>query len=285
MKRTQIDFCRECFKKIGLPNINKITNAKQLLSVQKLQLPVGRSHCKSCGGVFCSDCVAQHVTLEGKSLDRCCKGCLRGETPGDKIRSDVEHRLQNVDVRQSRRVTSRNVGLSYAPLEETTVTKRPKKGYFEFINKTSSFISVKLICGVDGTDLATYWEIPRPSYRAMPANGVVRGEFDYTTPLIEVIVLTGNSHGPVDGEPIVYDTTSGTAVSACAKVAHFKRFTAYRILSTDKNVVLKFKTTEMGYKLEPRRGTGLFSSRKDNALRTNVDSSQLILLSSSATMV
>ena len=230
--------------------------------------------------------MAQHVTLEGKSLDRCCKGCLRGETPSDKIRSDVEHRLQNVDVRQSRRVTSRNVGLSYVSLEEaTTKTKRPKKGYFEFINKTSSFVSIKLICGVDGTDLATYWEIPRPSYRAIPTDGVVQGEFDYTTPLIEVIVLTGNSYGPVDGESIIYDTSSGSVVSECAKVANFKRFTAYRILSTDKNVVLKFKTTEVGYKLEPRRGSGLFSSRKDNALRTNVDSTQLILLSSSATMV
>jgi len=161
----------------------------------------------------------------------------------------------------------------------------PKKGYFEFINKTSSFIAVKLICGVDGTDLATYWEIPRPSYRAVPAKEAVHGEFDYTAPLIEVVVLTGNSYGPVDGESVVYDSSSGSVVSACAKVTHFKRFTAYRILSTDRNVVLKFKTTELGYKLEPRRGSGLFSSRKDNALRTNVDSSQLILLSSSATMV
>jgi Zn finger protein HypA/HybF involved in hydrogenase expression len=244
---------------------------------------VRRHHCRNCGGIYCDECTLTGVEVGGTKVDRGCKGCVRGETPGENVRIAIEKGLSIFDTRANRKVTAHHIPLTYgSPFEEgsassspRTVSPRkdgsspprselsskfsvtsqdaPNSGYFEFANKMGLFCCVKVVCGGDGGDVSTLWEVSRPSYTAVPPNAVINGRFDPELPFFDLIVLMGNPFTP-EGEA-VYDTTeSAGKISKCAAVANFRRYMIFRVECTGKNAMLKYKGESL---LEPRLGNSV----------------------------
>lgn len=197
-------------------------------------------------------------------MDRCCKGCTRGETPGENVRIAIEKSLSLFDTRANRKVTITNVALSHgspyeglasSPKKDGSSAKleAPTSGYFELANKLNLFCCVKVFYGGEGSDVASLWEIPRPSFTAVPPNGLVSGNFDASQPFIEIVLLLSNPHAPEPGE-VVYDTQVLKKVSKCAQVENFRRYMVFRVESSGHNVLLKFKGDTL---LEPRLGNSV----------------------------
>lgn len=236
-----------------------------------------RHHCRLCGGIFCDTCSLTNIAVNGETFDRVCNGCLKGETPGDNVRGLVEKRLKNVTIPAEHRILSAPITLSYGSqfdLDSKKATKAttvaPSSGYFEFINKTSLVVCLKLVIGTSGNDLDTLWEIPRPSYVAVPPNVIVNCNFPPKIPFFELYILLSNPNpfvaedgssgkGPSESVSVVYDTTtslpsSPIKVSPCASVSLFRQYTAFRIRCKDSNVMLKYKLDGV---LEPRAGNSI----------------------------
>lgn len=227
-----------------------------------------RHHCRNCGGLFCESCTEKSVTLDEEVLDRCCLGCRRNETPGDNIRCAVEKLFLETDALEAestRKVTSQNLKLTYGSLFDKlkgsvsekgkAETPPPTAGYFEIINKTTSICCIKIVSGLNGTDLDTTWELARPSYYPLPPNEILHTKFDPTIPFIEIYFLLSNMNQiPTDIDALVYDTKSRENLSDCASVKAFRRFSAFRIFSKDHNVLLKYKGD---FLLEPRVGNSI----------------------------
>lgn len=263
------NFCNEFFLWELDKEVSDCRDCRKPFSVA-----IRRHHCRNCGGIFCDGCSVVGVELGGVKMDRCCKGCVRGETPGENVRGAIEKSLSLFDTRGNRKVTSATVPLIYgSPFDVTPTSPRsptsprkespaengveaPTAGYFEFANKLGVFCCVKLITGGDSSDVASLWEIPRPSYTAVPPNGLVSGRFDPSLPFIELVILIGNPHSPeVDAANVVYDTAQSPGkASKCAAVANFRRYMIFRIDSAGKNVLLKFKGETL---LEPRLGNSV----------------------------
>eukprot|EP00598_Pedospumella_elongata_P001530 CAMPEP_0184979828 /NCGR_PEP_ID=MMETSP1098-20130426/9940_1 /TAXON_ID=89044 /ORGANISM="Spumella elongata, Strain CCAP 955/1" /LENGTH=319 /DNA_ID=CAMNT_0027503161 /DNA_START=63 /DNA_END=1022 /DNA_ORIENTATION=+ len=223
-----------------------------------------RHHCRNCGGIYCDECSLSNAEIRGVKVDRGCKGCIRGETPGDNVRIAVEKSLSLFDTRGNRKVTCANVALvAGSPFEAAPGSPKkddsapkleaPTSGYFELANKLNLFCCVKVFYGGDGSDVSTLWEIARPSYTAIPPNGLVSGRFDASQPFIEIVLLLGNPHPTESGE-IVHDTQVLKKVSKCAAVENFRRYMVFRVESAGHNVLLKFKGDTL---LEPRLGTSV----------------------------
>lgn len=248
---------------------------------------IRRHHCRNCGGIFCDECTLTGVEIEGTKVDRGCKGCVRGEAPGENVRIAVEKSLSIFDTRGNRKVTAYHIPLSYgSPYEEGSAASSPRtasprkeassprsdsrpdslrsvgtplgpeaptSGYFEFANKMGLFCCVKVVCGGDGGDVSTLWEVARPSFTAVPPNGLVHGQFDPELPFFDLIILMGNPFTP-DGD-VVYDTAqSAGKISKCAQVANFRRYMVFRVECTGKNAMLKYKGESL---LEPRLGNSV----------------------------
>lgn len=277
------NFCNEFF----LWELDKEVNVCRDCS-RPFSVAIRRHHCRHCGGIFCDGCSVVNVELGGVKMDRCCKSCVRGETPGDNVRGAIEKSLSIFDTRGNRKVSAANIPLMYgSPFENTPSSPRkeaasprkesssprsaeassprtdtvsgkggeaPSAGYFEFANKLGVFCCVKLFSGGDSSDVASLWEIPRPSYIAVPPNGLVSGRFDSSQPFIELVILMGNPNPPEAGE-VVYDTSQNPGkASKCAAVANFRRYMIFRIDSAGRNVLLKFKGDTL---LEPRLGNSV----------------------------
>jgi len=197
--------------------------------------------------------------------------------PGDNVRLFIEHSLSDVELRGNRKVSSVNISLHHGNLYstkndsvESPAKAAPTKGYFEFMNKLGIFCCIKVVCGSDGSEVATSWEVPRPSYTAVPPNSIVYGQFDPGAAFLDVIILTNNPHSsPEEAQSGTcgYDTRRATKISTCAAVANFRSFLVFRVLSLDHNVLLKYKGEGL---LEPRLGSsiarvGIFGKLKDIA--------------------
>lgn len=235
-KKDNSDCCREC------GNAFNISSAP-VKALVKLE----RHHCRSCGGVFCDKCTQYELQLPG-SLDtvRCCPGCWRGEIPGVPLKEKIS---QILEIRGEQKgsplkpscALALERGAKYDNIPPTDV---PLSGYLEFINKSqdgginSSVCCVKVMYG--GGD--TKFEVPRPSYFAVPPGEVVHCSFPPSTPSLEIIVLFGNSS---PGMAHVFDTrakdVSVDKISNSAKVSLFKYAAAYRVNCKGKNVLLKYK--------------------------------------------
>lgn len=230
-----------------------------------------RHHCRNCGGIFCDECTVTGAEIAGAKVDRGCKGCIRGETPGENVRVAIEKSLSIFDTRGNRKVTAYHMPLAYgSPYEENSTPSSPRSpgsgkssaslpaeaptsGYFEFANKMGIFCCVKVVCGGDGEDVSTLWEVARPSYTAVPPNGFVNGRFDPALPFFDLIILTGNPFTPE--HDTLYDTTQHAGrISKCAMVTNFRQYMVFRIECTGKNVMVKYKGEGM---VEPRLGTSV----------------------------
>lgn len=235
-------------------------------------------------------------------MDRVCKGCIRHEVPGDNVRIAIEKSLALFDTRGNRKVSAANVALTYGSLcdapsgpskgDSSPKPDAPTSGYFELANKLNLYCCVKVFYGADGSDVASLWEIPRPSFLPVPPNGIVSGRFDASQPFIEIVLLVGNPNPPESGE-IVHETTQSTKkISKSAAVENFRRYMIFRVESAGHNVMLKFKGDTL---LEPRLGNsvgrvGIFGKlgmkgedTKDVInFETNVPSSSIRLFCASA---
>lgn len=253
-------------------DLNNCRGCQQPFSMSKR-----RHHCRLCGGIFCDTCSLTNISVNGETFDRVCNGCLKGETPGDNVRGLIEKKLKNVTIPSEHRILSAPVALHYGSQFELDSKKAtahgpaPTSGYFEFINKTNFVVCLKMVIGTSGNELDTLWEIPRPSYIAVPPNVIVNCNFPPKIPFFELYVLLSNpnSYGPEEetgkGAPssesisIVYDTSTSLPsnpikVSPCAAVKLFRSYTAYRIRCKDSNVMLKYKLDGV---LEPRAGNSI----------------------------
>lgn len=239
-----------------------------------------RHHCRLCGGIFCEPCTATNVRIGEEEHERVCAGCLKGEVPGYRIRNVVETKIKTLQKPPPDYIfTLRTVPLSIGSAFErspsspakagaasssgpSTPTSRsarsaPSRGYFELVNKTSSFCCVKVMVGGQEIDYDTVWEIPRASYIPVPPLEIVSCEFgDAET--MELFVLFGNLNPiPDDTRLVNYQTGSMRKISPCAAVENFGNAAVYRITCTGCNVFLKFK------------GDGVIETRAGNSLERN----------------
>lgn len=254
-----------------------------------------RHHCRLCGGLYCEACTTSNFTFQGVTHDRACCGCVRKETPGARIRSSVESRVSSGLTSIAERNFSLNLlQLEYgSPFEPGSSASKadaipPKEGYFELINKSSTFCAVKLMKGGTKNEFESSWEIARPSYTALPPNELLQVRFasesNDTQPL-ELFVLYANSNIiPGDVSSVTFDTKNNSDISPCASIENFWQYVVYRIDAASKNVLLKFKGEGV---VEIRLGSsiernGIFgkltgSSTKDSSLdfSTNIPASAM----------
>ena len=130
----------------------------------------------------------------------------------------------------------------------------PLAGYFELCNKSSEMIAVKLL--VRGGN--SVFEIPRPSYQAVPPGGIVSAEFSEAQEQMELMVLFANPNAI--SSSMVFDTRakgftgadiSVDRISPCAQVGKFAECRMWKINARASNALLKCKT---GGFVECRRG-------------------------------
>lgn len=257
-----------------------------------------RHHCRMCGGIFCEPCTATNVRIGDEDYDRACAGCLKGEVPGNRIRGVVETKMKTFQkISPDYIFTLRSIPLeigsafqrtptspvrsgSSSPTPSTPTAKparsAPSRGYFEFVNKTSSFCAVKVMIGGQESDFDTTWEIPRASYVPVPPLEIVSGDFgDADT--MELFILFANLNPiPEDTRLVSYQTGSMRKVSPCAAVENFHNAAVYRITCSGCNVLLKFKGDGMveiraGNSLERNGLTALIFGKKSGGNESHLD--------------
>jgi hypothetical protein len=115
----------------------------------------------------------------------------------------------------------------------------PTSGYFEFMNKSTEFVCVKVL--LPGGNRK--FEVPRPSYFAVPPNHSVCADYEPSTDGLELAILYKNPH-PLDSR-LIYETRAPGAtmerISACARVDNFQCVAYYTMNSERKNTLLKYK--------------------------------------------
>lgn len=219
-----------------------------------------RHHCRLCGGLFCESCAPSNVTIGSETHDRVCNGCYRKEVPGSKVRSDVENRLTTLKPESAdAHVDLMQIPLVYGSEYEPSGSTSPRRGailpaptsnYFELINKSSTFCAVKLMILPEKDYLCDYsiwWEVPRPSYIAVPPNELIHADISMVALASErfavyLYVLYGNPNIiPGDVTTIAYNTRAPIKVAACAAVENFWETAVYRISCKGRNVLLKLK--------------------------------------------
>lgn len=224
-----------------------------------------RHHCRHCGGLFCESCMLSNVVVKGDNVDRICKSCWQNESPGSRIRESVESKLISASAKLNDKVfTLDGIKLSYGSpyepqqSEKPTSTVAPQSGYFEFINKSSTFCAVKIMIRGKADDFDSFWEVARPAYLAIPPNQLVHGHFG-NAPDFELFILYDNPNIIGDLANICYRTDNGfhNDVAACAAIENFWRYAIYRIECSEKNVLLKFK------------GDGIIETRKGSSMERN----------------
>lgn len=264
-----------------------------------------RHHCRLCGGIFCESCTATNVRVGDEEHERVCAGCLKGEVPGGRIRGAVESKISAYVKPPAEYVfTLRGLPLEYGSFFEKTNSvvrggsnsptpkspssgrsvTAPTSGYFEILNKTSSFCGLKVMVGGQRMDYDTMWEIPRASYTALPPLEILSGDFG-DAEYLEVFVIYGNPNPvPEDTRGLNFQTGSMKKVAPCAAIENFAVAAVYRIECAGHNVFLKFKGDGV---IEPRAGTSfernglsglLFGAKKEEGkldFETNVAPSSI----------
>ena len=130
-------------------------------------------HCKCCEGIYCSSCILDKATVFDKVVSKACRGCFRGETPGDEIRTTVEQALTDnqTELQMPAKTIEVQRGGKYGENGEMLSPNEPRpppQGYFEIINKTDGVCCLKLLEG--GGDPRA--ETVRPSYIAGISNSL-----------------------------------------------------------------------------------------------------------------
>lgn len=85
----------------------------------------------------------------------------------------------------------------------------PPSGYFEFHNKSSEIVCVKVLCAGNNAR----FEIPRPSYFAVPPDDTVYCHFNPESEWLGILLLTDNPNEIDTSRAITYDTKVGFIVS------------------------------------------------------------------------
>lgn len=132
----------------------------------------------------------------------------------------------------------------------------PICGYFEFTNKSSQVCCIKLL--VRGGN--TLFEVPRPSYWAIPPHETVNATFEGSQQQLELLVLFNNPVSP-EGS-MVFDTRargwggapSPDKISPCAQVGKFLSYKMFKLNCENANCLLKYKGNGV---VETRRGDGV----------------------------
>jgi hypothetical protein len=142
----------------------------------------------------------------------------------------------------------------------TTAHKPGCMGYIEILNKSDEFFCVKVLR--KGGDQK--FEVPRPSYIAVPPNLSVHGLFnkeedeDVEENNLEIIILCNNPNPTGKNiNSLKYDTFlygDKSKISPCAKVEFFEKVIYYKINSQNSNVLLKYKKDGC---LETRNGNSM----------------------------
>lgn len=249
-----------------------------------------RHHCRLCGGLFCDPCTVSNLVIDGETYDRICFGCQRGESPGPKIRTQAESHLSQMSAPSipfTMIPTVLEYGSTFEPNSLSKPNKpAPTKGYFEFINKATSFCCVKVLVqeSLSLCEYDTWWEVPRPSYISVPPNELIHVLLPPGTPCIELYILHGNPNViPGDGTGIHYDTRKPIKPSPCATVTNFWEISVYSIKCLEKNILLKYKgegivETRIGSSMERKGVLSRFTGKIDESelnFSTNISPSAL----------
>jgi len=132
----------------------------------------------------------------------------------------------------------------------------PIRGYWEFTNKSSECVCVKLL--VKGGN--PVFEVPRPTYVAVPPSQTVSCTYETSQEQLELLVLHDNPN-PVSAS-MVFDTRDRAwtghsmpdRISPSAAVRNFGSFRVYKLNCKEANALLKYKGRGL---VECRRGDGV----------------------------
>ena len=213
-------------------------------------------HDRGCGGIYCEQCCSRAVIINGENHPAC-GGCSRGETPGEAIKilllslfvetttpvpQAIVFRIQDGAEFGSESVSGKSSGTAVSGTP-------PVNGYFEFANKTESFVCIKLLTGGNYLN-----EMSRPSYVACGPGHVVSSHFDPNVASTMLMILIDNPNGmPSDGRVVAHSNGAYKA-SPCAAVENFRQILIFSISSQGRNALLKLKT---GNVLELRKGSSM----------------------------
>ncbi len=154
-------------------------------------------------------------------------------------------------------------------------------GYFEIFNKSREIFALKVL---RNDECNSKFEIPRPSFLAIPPNEAVYGFFDPEKDRLAIVVLFKNPNKIPSDKAVVYDTrapgTNPSRISGCARIDQMEQVQVYMADSVGKNVLLKYKGSGI---VQVREGTsadrvgffGYLQGRRFNEgmldFQTNID--------------
>eukprot|EP01036_Dinobryon_divergens_P027662 gene27661-36473_t len=260
-------------------------------------LLISKHHCRSCAGVFCDDCcpltnvegiskfystlIPNYEDSPGLTSIRICDACSRGECPGMPIKEEIRARLEAMTSKDDSIATIKNfvskvtlggltdgadrfsteLKIAYGSCygEDGKPTKAinrplPVSGYFEIHNKSNQVFCIKVL--MQGVDVK--FEIPRPSYKAVPPKESAYAFFYPDRGNIEILILHGNPNPIEEHQAISYNTAApgmrADRISKCAKVGLFSKISYYSCSSAGKNVLLKYRGDGA---VQPRTGNSI----------------------------
>lgn len=128
-------------------------------------------------------------------------------------------------------------------------------GYFEIFNKSSEIVALKVL---KRNNCDPRFEVPRPSYVAVPPNEAVYSFFDPERDILEILVLYKNINSVPSDSAVLFDTkapgSQPNRITPCARIDLFERVQSYSVNSIGKNVLLKYKGNGV---VLPREGSSV----------------------------
>ena len=243
-----------------------------------------KHHCRQCAGIFCDDCCPMMIipsindsSNKNSNEERICLGCQRGDTPYNFI-PIIKLQLENENNYENNKIISKinnklninnfnkindNIQVEMLSLQRGEIfiddgldhsIALPISGYFHFINKSNQFCAIKLL--LNGSNIK--FEIPRPSYIAIPPNGSVSTLFNPNYDILDLYLLNNNENTIIEYESLNFDSRiKGSNInnrSKCAKIDLFQNLSVYSINSKNKNVIIKYKDNSY---VTPRNGNSI----------------------------
>eukprot|EP01038_Epipyxis_sp_PR26KG_P004572 gene4572-6445_t len=265
-----VENCRQCDSKFQQPLINRKLHCRSCAGV----------FCENCCQlVQLDDFIRSTLPINVANTDEfdsilICDGCKRGECVGMALKHHIRSKLdaaqdknenqidkfqkkivakvnetiglRNEDALPPSKFLSVAYGSFYGEDGKQSKNLRGKSlavsGYVEIFNKSNEVFCVKLL-QVGGS---TLFEIPRPSYLAVPPLESVYSFFQPdSTDCIELLLLFNNPNSIPNDSSIHYNTkalgANPSRISKCARVDEFLSAVVYRITCKAHNVMLKYK--------------------------------------------
>mmetsp|Transcript_41104 Transcript_41104/g.41987 ORF Transcript_41104/g.41987 Transcript_41104/m.41987 type:complete len:418 (+) Transcript_41104:94-1347(+) len=208
-----------------------------------------RQNCRECKGIYCESCfVCKKISPRDIQQYRICRGCVKGESPGESVRIIVRRELMawllsnklssnnnsqilanlengSTSIGKSNRSTTGSLVCPTTLLRgalsrmkgkkgtaDATFRTVPSTGYFEITNKSTEMCAIKVLSSsslaCDSDMHALIYESVFPRYFTVPPEASVHLVLDIGEPSVSVFVLYSNSYSVPLDREVLYNTTT-----------------------------------------------------------------------------